>query len=151
VEGDSASCAELFALLSSLSGLPLRQGIAVTGSVNQQGQVQPVGGVNEKIEGMFRVCQMRGLTGDQGVMIPKRNVRNLMLPGEVVAAIKSGAFHVWAIENVDEGIELLTGVPAGSRRKDGTWEPGTVNALVDARLAAMAKSLRPLAADDSFP
>jgi predicted ATP-dependent protease len=148
VEGDSASCAEFFAILSSLSGLKIHQGIAVTGSLNQQGEVQPVGGVNEKIEGMYRVCKMRGLTGDQGVMIPRRNARNLMLPLELVEDIEAGRFHVWAIDNVDEGIELLTGVPAGRRRRDGAWEPGTVNARVEDRLAEMARDLKPLKPDE---
>ena len=143
VEGDSASCAELFAVLSSLSGVPLKQGLAVTGSVNQQGEVQPVGGVNEKVEGIFRVCKMRGLTGQQGVVMPRRNVQNLMLSREVVEAIRAGSFHVWAIDHVDEGLELLTGLRAGRRLRNGSWEPGSVNDLVDRRLAEMALSLKP--------
>ncbi len=105
--------AELYALLSELSGLPIDQGIAVTGSVNQKGEMQPIGGVNEKIEGFFHACKVKGLTGRQGVMIPRANVENLMLKEEVVQAIAEGRFHVWAVDNVDQGIEILTGVPAG--------------------------------------
>jgi predicted ATP-dependent protease len=111
VDGDSASSTELFALLSALSGYPIRQRIAVTGSVNQMGQIQPIGGATEKVEGFFRVCQSRGLTGDQGVMIPKANIPNLMLDPEVTVAVREGKFHIWAIETVDQGIELLTGTP----------------------------------------
>jgi len=138
VEGDSASSTEMYALLSALSGLPLRQDIAVTGSVNQKGEIQPIGGVNEKIEGFFRVCRARGLTGDQGVIIPHQNVRNLMLHAEVVEAVESGTFHIHAIETVDEGIEILTGVEAGSRQPDGSYGPETVNGRADARLRGYA-------------
>jgi len=113
VEGDSASCTELCALLSSLSGLPLRQGVAVTGSVDQQGNVQPVGGVNEKVEGFFETCRSRGLTGDQGVVIPAQNVVNLMLRAEARQAVADGLFHVYPVRTVDETIEILTGQPAG--------------------------------------
>ncbi|MFQ5692241.1 MAG: AAA family ATPase, partial [Nitrospinota bacterium] len=142
VEGDSASTTELYALLSSLSGLPLKQGIAVTGSVNQHGFVQPIGGVNEKIEGFFMVCKERGLTGDQGVIIPKQNVAHLMLSDEVVEAVREGKFHIYAISHVDEGIEILTGVPAGTIQEDGTFPEGTVHARVDARLQDLAEGLR---------
>ncbi len=142
VEGDSASSTELYGLLSSLSGLPVRQGIAVTGSVNQRGQIQPIGGVNEKIEGFYTVCKAKGLNGEQGVMIPVQNVKNLMLNKEVIDAVASGQFRVWAVSTVDEGIEILTGVPAGERQEDGIWPEGTVNGLVDKRLRQMAESLR---------
>lgn len=142
VEGDSASSAELYALISSLSGLPLKQGIAVTGAVNQRGQIQAVGGVNEKIEGFFRICKERGLSGEQGVIIPQDNVKHLMLKDEVVEAVRDGKFHVWGVQSVDQGIELLTGVPAGERRADGSYPPGTVNCLVDHRLKVFAERLK---------
>jgi predicted ATP-dependent protease len=134
IDGDSASSTELYALLSSLSGKPLRQDIAVTGSVNQRGEVQPIGGVNEKIEGFYLCCKHAGLTGEQGVMIPRANVKDLMLRPDVVEAIDKGDFHVWAVENIDEGIELLTGTSAGKRKKDGTYPKTTIYGLVDAKL-----------------
>ncbi len=139
IEGDSASCAELYALLSAVAELPLRQGLAVTGSVNQRGEVQPIGGVNEKIEGFFDVCRARGLTGEQGVLIPASNVKHLMLAPRVVEAVRDGRFHVYPVHTVDEGIELLTGMPAGERRPDGTYPEGTVNRRVIDRLAEMAE------------
>ena len=142
VEGDSASSTELYALLSALSGLPLKQYIAVTGSVNQKGEVQPIGGVNYKIEGFFEVCKAKGLTGKQGIMIPHSNVQNLMLKGEVVEAVKEGRFHIYPVKTIDEGIEILTGVKAGARRPDGTYEEGTVNDLVQKRLLEMAEKLK---------
>lgn len=145
VEGDSASSTELYALLSSLSGVPLRQDLAVTGSVNQMGQVQPIGGVNEKIEGFFLCCKDKGLTGSQGVMIPQANVKDLMLREEVQEAVRQGQFNVWAVTTVDEGIELLTGLAAGVRGKDGKYPEGSVNALVDERLLALAEGLRDFA------
>jgi len=145
VEGDSASCAELCALLSALSGLPIRQALAVTGSVNQLGQVQAVGGVNEKVEGFFDVCRARGLTGAEGVLVPASNVKHLMLRADVVEAAAEGRFHVHAIETVDEAVELLTGVAAGERRADGTWPEGTVNARAAARLADLAEKARAFA------
>jgi len=126
VEGDSASCAELYALLSSLSGLPLRQGIAVTGAVNQYGEVLPVGGLNEKIEGYFRVCEKAGLDGTQGVLIPQRNRRHLMLERKVIEAVEQGLFHVYTAEHVNEGIELLTGTPAGAANAVGNYPSGSV-------------------------
>ncbi|MCM8815876.1 MAG: AAA family ATPase, partial [Candidatus Omnitrophica bacterium] len=113
IEGDSASSTEYYALISGISGIPLKQGIAVTGSINQKGEIQPIGGVNEKIEGFYSLCKLKGLTGKQGVMIPEKNLRNLMLKEEVVEAIKEGRFHVWAVKDVDQGIEILTGIPAG--------------------------------------
>ncbi|MCU0860751.1 MAG: AAA family ATPase [Methanomassiliicoccales archaeon] len=142
VDGDSASSTELYALLSALSGKPIDQGIAVTGSVNQKGEVQAIGGVNYKIEGFFEVCRMLGLTGRQGVMIPESNVQNLMLKEEVLDAIEAKKFHVWSVSTIDEGIELLTGAKAGSRRKDGSFEPGTVNDLVQRRLEDMAEKIK---------
>jgi lon-related putative ATP-dependent protease len=142
VDGDSASSTELYALLSSLSGVPLRQDIAVTGSVNQMGRIQPIGGVNEKIEGFFLCCKDKGLTGKQGVMIPKANVQDLMLREEVLEAVAKGEFHVWAVGTVDQGIELLTGVPAGERDREGKYPAGTVNALADERLKSLAEGLR---------
>ena len=142
VEGDSASSTELYAILSSLSGLPIKQGIAVTGSVNQKGEVQAIGGVNEKIEGFFEVCKAKGLTGEQGVITPESNVKNLMLKEEVVEAIREGKFYIWAVKTIDEGIEILTGVKAGQRREDGTFEEGTVNYRVDKRLRELAETMR---------
>jgi lon-related putative ATP-dependent protease len=148
VDGDSASSTELYALLSSLAGVPLRQDIAVTGSVNQIGQIQPIGGVNEKIEGFFFCCQDAGMTGDQGVMIPEANVKDLMLREEVVEAARQGRFHIYAVKTVDQGIEILTGLPAGERGPDGKYPKGSISALVDARLTALAEGLRDFAAKD---
>ena len=142
VEGDSASSAELYAILSSLSEIPIRQNIAVTGSVNQKGEIQPIGGVNQKIEGFFKVCQAKGLSGDQGVLIPHQNLRNLMLREEVVEAVKQGHFHIYSAKTINEGIEILTGVSAGKRQKDGTYPESTVNYLVDRRLKEMAERLK---------
>jgi predicted ATP-dependent protease len=139
VDGDSASSTELSALLSELSGLPIDQGIAVTGSVNQKGEVQPIGGVNEKIEGFYAVCKIKGLTGRQGVIIPHRNVRDLMLREEVVTAVREGRFHVWAIRTVDEEIELLTGVAAGTPDSAGLYPADSVNGRVAARLTEFAR------------
>ena len=142
VDGDSASSTELYAILSALSGLPIRQTLAVTGSVNQKGEVQAIGGVNEKLEGFYEVCKAKGLTGEQGAMIPASNVQNLMLKEEMVEAGKAGKFTIYPVKTIDEGIEVLTGVPAGERREDGTFEEGTVNYLVDRRLREMAEKLR---------
>ena len=135
VDGDSASSTELYALLSSLSNIPINQGIAVTGSVNQKGQIQAIGGVNEKIEGFFEICKLRGLTGEQGVMIPAKNVQNLNLSDEVIRAVKEKKFHIYAISSIDEGIEILTGVPAGDKDI-----PGTINYLVYQTLKKFAKA-----------
>ena len=135
VDGDSASSTELYALLSNLAGVPINQGIATTGSVNQKGEIQAIGGVNEKIEGYFEICKLKGLTGSQGVIIPKQNIQNLNLDDEVVNAVKNGKFHIYAVSTIDEGIEILTGVPAG--RKD---VPGTVNAMVYNTLQKYAKA-----------
>ncbi|XES78492.1 MAG: Lon protease family protein [Candidatus Bathyarchaeia archaeon] len=139
VEGDSASSTELYAILSSLSGLPINQSIAVTGSVNQKGEVQAIGGVNQKIEGFFEVCKAKGLSGKQGVMIPASNVQNLMLKEEIVEAVEQGKFHVYSVKSIDEGIEVLTGKKAGSRGIDGSFEEGSVNALVDKQFQKMSE------------
>jgi lon-related putative ATP-dependent protease len=139
VEGDSASSAELYALLSALADLPVKQGLAVTGSVNQRGQVQAIGGVNEKIEGFFDTCRAQGLTGEQGVLIPAANVKHLMLRHDVVAAVAAGQFQVYAVDTIDQGIELLTGVPAGERDNAGAFPAGSVNQRVEARLAELAE------------
>lgn len=143
VEGDSASSAELYALLSALSGLPVRQDLAVTGSVNQYGEIQPIGGVNYKIEGFFNVCRRRGLTGTQGVLVPASNVGSLQLDDDVVAAVEAGSFSIYPVRTIDEGIELLTGVPSGSPAGPGGCYPeGSVNGLAEASLRRMAEILR---------
>ena len=147
VDGDSASSTELYGILSSLANLPVKQSIAVTGSVNQMGEIQPIGGVNQKVEGFFDMCRVKGLTGEQGVIIPHQNVRNLMLREDVVEAVSQGQFHVYAVRTVDEGIEILTGVPAGQSQADGSYPSGTVNCLVDRRLQEMADSMRGFYAD----
>ena len=142
VDGDSASSTELYAIMSSLSGLPLKQNLSVTGSVNQMGEIQPIGGVNQKVEGMFDVCRIAGLTGDQGVMVPHQNLRNLMLRADVVAAIKEGKFHIYSVRTIDEGLEILTGVTAGERGPHGEFPEGTVNGLVEKRLRELHQSMR---------
>jgi lon-related putative ATP-dependent protease len=145
VEGDSASSAELYALLSALSEAPIRQSLAVTGSVNQQGEVQAIGGVNEKIEGFFDICRARGLNGEQGVLIPKANVQHLMLREDVVEAVRNGRFSIYAVGTIDEGIEILTGVKAGERAADGRFPAGTVNRLVEDKLKSFAERGRSFA------
>ncbi|MBZ0162214.1 MAG: AAA family ATPase [Notoacmeibacter sp.] len=142
VDGDSASSAELYALLSALSGVPIRQSIAVTGSVNQHGVVQAIGGVNEKIEGFFDVCNKRGFTGDQGVIIPKANLVHLMLREDVVEAVRQQKFHVYAVETIDQGIEILTGLPAGERGPDNAFPDGTINRKVEDCLIGYAETRR---------
>ncbi|MFW6159148.1 MAG: S16 family serine protease [Planctomycetota bacterium] len=142
VEGDSASSAELYALLSSLAGLPVRRDLAVTGSVNQQGEIQAIGGVNRKIEGFFDVCSEKGLTGDQGVLIPRSNVKHLMLREDIVDAVRHGEFHVYPVNTVDQGIALLTGKEAGERQEDGTYPQGTVNAAVEENLKQLASKVK---------
>ena len=122
VEGDSASAAELIAILSSIAEIPIKQEFAITGSINQNGEIQPIGGVNEKIEGFFMVCKTKGLTGNQGVIIPHQNVKNLMLKKEVIEAVKDRKFHIYNAASVDDCLELLTGTPAGERQKDGTFK-----------------------------
>jgi lon-related putative ATP-dependent protease len=144
VEGDSASAAELLALLSVLADAPLKQNISITGSVSQRGEIQPIGGVNWKIEGFYKVCKARGLDGTQGVVIPKANIKDLMLKKEVVDAVKADKFHVWAVGTVDEALELLTGLPAGQRRPDGAFEEDSVNARVDQTLRRLMEMAREL-------
>ena len=139
VDGDSASSTELYGLLSSLSGIPINQSIAVTGSVNQKGQIQPIGGVNEKIEGFFQICKLRGLDGSHGVMIPVQNVKNLQLSSEVVDAVKNKKFHIYSVSTIEEGIEVLTGVPAGKKDKNGKFPAGTINYLVYEKLKKYAQ------------
>lgn len=148
VEGDSASLAETVALLSALGEVPLRQDIAMTGSIDQHGRAQAVGAVNEKIEGFFDLCAARGLTGRQGVVLPRDNVDHLMLREDVVRACAEGRFHVWPVEHIDEALELLTGLPAGERGADGRYPEGTVNARVEARLAVLAERAREFAGHD---
>jgi len=142
IDGDSASSTELYAILSALADAPIRQGLAVTGSVNQKGEIQPIGGVNEKIEGFYRVCKAKGLTGDQGVLIPAANVENLMLCEEVVEAVEQGTFHVYPVATVEEGIEVLTGVPAGRLRDDGTYPEDSLFGRADARLEAIHEVMK---------
>jgi lon-related putative ATP-dependent protease len=149
VDGDSASSTEMYALLSSLSGVPIRQGIAVTGSVNQNGEVQAIGGVNHKIEGFFACCKAKGLTGQQGVIIPRANVGDLMLKREVVEAVRQGRFHIWAVATIEEGIAILTGKKAGTRKKDGSYPKGSVFALANERLAALARGLADFGTKDT--
>ena len=139
VDGDSASSTELYAILSSLSSIPIKQSIAVTGSVNQKGEIQPIGGVNDKIEGFFQVCKMRGLDGSHGVIIPKQNVKNLSLSDEVIDAVKNKKFHIYAISTIDEGIEILTDVPAGKRDEYGNFPAGTINYLAHEKLKKYAE------------
>jgi len=139
IAGDSASAAEIYALLSSLAQVPIAQGIAVTGSVNQKGQFQPISGINEKIEGFFDVCRLQGLTGTQGVILPPQNVDDLMLRADVVEAVLAGQFHLYPVATIDEGLPILTGMAAGQRCGE-TWYPGdSVNARVDAHLRRFAE------------
>jgi predicted ATP-dependent protease len=139
VDGDSASSTELYVLLSAIAQVPIKQSLAVTGSVNQYGHVQAIGGVNEKIEGFFDLCHARGLTGHQGVLIPASNVKHLMLRRDVVEAVADGKFSVHAIETIDQGIEILTGIPAGERDEEGIYLEGTINRMVEDRLASLAE------------
>jgi len=140
VDGDSASSAELYAILSALAEVPINQSFAITGSVNQFGQVQAIGGVNEKIEGFFDICRARGLTGNQGVLIPASNVKHLMLRHDVVEAAEKGQFRVYPVETIQQGIELLTGLPAGERDVEGNFPAGSLNAVVEARLRNFAET-----------
>jgi predicted ATP-dependent protease len=146
VDGDSASSTEIYALLSSLSGVPIKQFIAVTGSVNQKGEIQAIGGVNQKIEGFYDCCRHLELTGHQGVIIPASNVKDLMLRKDVVAAVKENRFRVYAVKTIDEGIEILTGIPAGAKQPDGTYPDGTINFRVDRRLRDLAEGLKQFSA-----
>ncbi|MDH4222222.1 MAG: AAA family ATPase, partial [candidate division Zixibacteria bacterium] len=150
VDGDSASSTEIYGILSSLSELPIRQDTAVTGSVNQKGEIQPIGGVNQKIEGFFDVCKAKGFTGTQGVIIPHQNVEDLMLRSEVVEAVKEGKFHIYSIKTIDEGIEILTGVEAGSKKEDGTFEKDSVNYLVDKKLEEFAQRWKEFSIGEKF-
>ena len=142
IEGDSASSAELYAILSALADVPINQGIAVTGSVNQKGEIQAIGGVNQKIEGFFDVCKLKGLTGEQGVIIPFSNVQNLMLRDDVIKAVEEGKFHIWAVKTVEEGIEILTGLPAGDRLEDGSFPSDTIYYRIDQKLKQFAESIK---------
>ena len=142
IDGDSASSTEVYAILSSLAEIPIRQEVAVTGSVNQNGEIQPIGGVNQKIEGFFDVCKVRGLTGTQGVMIPHQNIGDLMLRKDIVTAVSEGQFHIYPVKTIDQGIEILTGVPAGEKKPDGAYPEGTVNFRVNKKLMDLAKSMK---------
>jgi predicted ATP-dependent protease len=142
VDGDSASSTEIYALLSSLSGIPIKQNIAVTGSVNQKGEIQAIGGVNQKIEGFFDCCRQKELTGTQGVMIPASNVKDLMLRKDVVKAVQDGKFHIHSVQTIDEGIEILTGKLAGEKGPDDTYPEGTINFLVDKKLSEFAEGIK---------
>jgi len=148
IDGDSASSTEIYAVLSSLSNLPLRQDVAVTGSVNQKGEIQPIGGVNQKIEGFFDVCRAKGLTETQAVMIPHQNVGDLMLRKDVVQAVEENKFRIYPLKTIDEGIELLTGVKAGEIDDEGKYPEGSVNFLVDTKLRALAEGLKSFAAEE---
>lgn len=147
VEGDSASSAELYALLSALSGVPLKQSVAVTGSVNQRGEIQPVGGINEKVEGFFDICEDRGLTGEQGVLLPDANVKHLMLRDDVVRSVETGRFHIWPVKTVDQGMEALTGKIMGAR-ENGRFPEGTLNAAVESRLLELAETMKRFGSGD---
>ncbi|MDP3111308.1 MAG: ATP-binding protein [Thermodesulfovibrionales bacterium] len=142
VEGDSATCAELYALLSSIANVPIKQHIAITGSMDQNGDVQPIGGVNEKIEGFFELCRLRGLDGSHGVVIPRRNIKHLMIKKAVVDAVREGKFSIYPISRVEEGIEILTGMPAGALQEDGTYPEGTINYLIVKRLTEISDALK---------
>ncbi|MBS1112061.1 MAG: ATP-dependent protease La, partial [Nitrospirae bacterium] len=142
VEGDSATCAEVYTLLSSISGVPLKQSFAVTGSMNQHGDVQPIGGVNEKIEGFFEVCKLNGLNNNHGVIIPSKNLIHLMLKSEVIEAVTAGKFNILSIEKIEDGIEPLTGMPAGEIQPDGTYPEGTFNFLVAKKLEELSKAIK---------
>jgi predicted ATP-dependent protease len=141
IEGDSATCAELYALLSSISGVPLKQSFAVTGSMDQNGDVQPIGGVNQKVEGFFELCRMRGLDGTHGVIIPRRNAKHLLLKQEVVDAVRVGQFSIYTIDRMEEGLEILTGTSAGELQEDGTYPEGTINYLITKRLTEIGEAL----------
>ncbi len=142
IEGDSATCAEVYALLSSISGVPMKQSIAITGSMNQHGDVQPIGGVNEKIEGFYEVCKLNGLTGEQGVIIPSRNLLHLMLKKEVIDDVVNGKFNIYAIDNIEDGIEILTGMPPGELQPDGTYPEGTFNYMVTKKLEELSEAVK---------
>ena len=149
VDGDSASSTEIYALLSSLSGIPIKQNIAITGSINQNGEVQAIGGVNEKIEGFYDCCRKIDLTGKQGVMIPETNVKDLMLRKDVVEAVKKEKFHIYAVKTIDEGIEILTDKKAGKIKSDGTYPKGSINYLVNGKLMELAEGLSKFGKEDN--
>jgi Lon-like ATP-dependent protease len=149
VDGDSASSTELYAILSSLADVPLRQDIAVTGSIDQHGEVQPIGGVNEKIEGFYNLCKAAGKLGNAGVLIPARNLPHLMVMPEVVEAVRSGRFHIYAVRTVDEGISMLSGIEAGAPGPDGQYPPESFNGRAQRRLAEFAEGLRNFGAPSS--
>ncbi len=151
VDGDSASSTEVYAIMSSLANLPIRQDLAVTGSVNQKGEIQPIGGVNYKVEGFYDVCRAKGLTGTQGVLIPALNVPELMLRKDVVEAVKQGRFHIYPVRTIDEGIAILTGVEAGERDETGQYPENTVNRMVDERLKNIALSLKTFGEEEKKP
>jgi predicted ATP-dependent protease len=151
VEGDSASSTELFALLSALAKVPIYQGVAVTGSVSQKGEIQPVGGVTRKVEAFFDICKHKGLNGRQGVIIPSKNVRNLMLKEEVIESVREGRFHVWPISSIEEGIPVLTGMEAGVLQPDGTYPEGTFFRKVDERLVELGEIVRKFAKEGEEP
>ena len=151
IEGDSATCAEMYALLSSIAGVPLKQSFAVTGSMDQNGDVQPIGGVNQKIEGFFDLCKSRGLDGSHGVIIPRRNVKNLMLKQEVVDALKDGKFTIYSMDKMEEGLEILTGMTAGAMNADNTYPENTVNHLVMKRLTEISEALETKKDKDEEP
>jgi predicted ATP-dependent protease len=142
VEGDSASSTELYAILSSLAEVPIRQNLAVTGSVNQKGEIQPIGGVNQKIEGFFDVCRLRGLTGDQGIMIPHQNVKHLMLRNDIIEAVKNGSFHIFPVKSIDEGIEILTGMEAGARDENGKYPENSIFGKADNKIQQFTDIMR---------
>jgi ATP-dependent Lon protease len=147
VDGDSASSTEVYAILSSLANIPLRQDIGITGSVNQNGEIQPIGGVNQKIEGFFETCKARGLTGSQGVMIPHQNKQDLMLNHSVINAVKKGKFHIYAIKTINEGLEILSGIEAGERQKNGLFKKNTFHARVYETLTRYANQWKELTRD----
>ena len=149
VDGDSASSTELYAILSSLSGVPLKQNIAVTGSVNQNGEIQAIGGINRKIEGFYDLCRVKGLTGEQGVLMPTSNLRNLMLRPDVVQAVAEEKFHIYAVQSIDQGIEVLTDVVAGTRNTAGKFPAGSINALVEQKLTQFAERQRQINAAEA--
>ncbi|KJR41221.1 peptidase S16, lon-like protein [Candidatus Magnetoovum chiemensis] len=147
IEGDSATCAELYALISSIALIPLKQSIAVTGSMDQSGKVQPVGGINQKIEGFFDLCKLRGLNGKQGIIMPKLNVKNLMLKKDVIIETEKENFNIYAIEHIDEGLEILTGMKAGELNENDSYPENTLNCLVEKRLTEIKEAMK----EDSKP
>jgi predicted ATP-dependent protease len=148
VDGDSASSTELYVLLSAIAGVPLRQDLAVTGSINQHGEVQAIGGVNQKIEGFFDICKKRGLTGNQGVLIPSANIKHLMLRRDVIEAVEAAQFHIYPVSHIDQGIEILTGIKAGEKDENGAFPLDSINGMVKQKLETMAKTLAHFGKDE---